>query len=58
MPTQNEAEGVGQDGQYKDVVDKYDAEHGKYKDNVPQPPPIPTIPMAGPDPSPFKLGPT
>lgn len=58
MSDQNNMSDVGQTGTYKDVVDKYDAEHGKYKDNVPQPPPIPTTPMAGPDPSPFKLGPT
>jgi len=55
----NEADGVGQAGTYKDVTDKYDAEHGKYKDNVPDGPiNIPNPSPAGPNPSPFKLGPT
>jgi hypothetical protein len=61
MSDQNKAEGVGQDGTYKDAVDKYDAEHGKYQDNVPRtgaPVNIPNAGAAASDPSPFKLGPT
>lgn len=59
MPDQNEAENVGQDKPYKDVVDKYDAEHGKYQTNVPPSPVnLPNASSAASDPSPFKLGPT
>jgi len=59
MSDQNKAEGVGQAGTYKEVTEKYDAEHGKYVDNVP--PGTVNIPNAGSaaaDPSPFKVGPT
>ena len=59
MPDQkNPAEGVGQDGTFKQVTDRYDAEHGKYADNVPTAPNLPNANPAGPDPSPFKVGPT
>jgi hypothetical protein len=59
MPEQkNMTDGVGQDQTTKDVVDKYDAEHGRYADNVPREPNLPNISPSGPDPSPFKVGPT
>ena len=57
----NPAEGVGQSGQFKDAVDKYDAEKGKYQSNVPrdgQVNGLPNATQAAPNPSPFKLGPT
>jgi hypothetical protein len=50
---------VGQDKAHKEVVEAYDAEHGKY--NVPvtdMEDHLPTKAMPkGPDPDPFKLGP-
>lgn len=52
----NATEGVGQAEKYKEVVEKYDAEHGTYKDNVPREPNLPNAQPAGPDPSPFKIG--
>jgi len=57
MPTNsNDESNVGQSAQYKDVTDKYDAEHGKYKSNVdPGVPPVNSKPAAK-DPSPFKIG--
>ena len=60
MPeNKNPADGVGQGAQYPDAVDKYDAEHGKYKDNVgPGLGGMPNQSPAAPDPSPFKVGPT
>lgn len=56
----NMADGVGQAGQYKDVTDKYDAEAGKYMENVPRNGTMTTVNStpAAPDPSPFKVGPT
>ena len=52
MPETNDQSNVGQSAQYKDVADKYDAEHGKYKDNVdPATPPVNSQPAAK-DPSP------
>lgn len=55
------AEGVSQDGQYKDATDKYDASHGKYKDaaeSIPEDQKFATgnMPLQN-QPSPFKLGP-
>lgn len=61
MPNENPADGVGQSGQYKDVTDKYDAEHGKYSSNVPRDGQVGGLPNAqpsAPNPSPFKIGPT
>lgn len=61
MPeTKNPADGVGQGQAYNDAVDKYDAEHGKYRDNVPAGgmTGMPNANPAAPDPSPFKIGPT
>lgn len=61
MPSENPADGVGQAGTYKEVVEKYDAEHGKYQDNVPANGTVAGLPNASPaapDPSPFKVGPT
>lgn len=57
----NLTEGVGQSDTYKDVTDRYDAEHGKYQSNVPrdgQVVGLPNASPAAPNPSPFKLGPT
>jgi len=59
--SEKNAEGVGQAGPYKDSVEKYDAEHGKYVDNVPRdgaPVNVPNAGSAAADPSPFKVGPT
>lgn len=58
----HDADDIGQDRTYNDAVDKYDANHGKYKDNaenLPEDTKLPTgnMPKA-PDPSPFKMGPT
>lgn len=47
---------IGQDRQYKEAVERYDAEHGTYKPNVPQEPNLPNASPAGPDPKPFKVG--
>lgn len=61
MPSENPADGVGQSGQYKDATDKYDAEHGKFNQNVPRDGTVHGLPNAAPaaaDPSPFKVGPT
>lgn len=61
MPQNNEADGVGQSGTYKEVVEKYDAEHGKYNSNVPRDGTVQGLPNAAPaapNPSPFKIGPT
>ncbi len=56
MPENNDASNIGQSAQYKDATEKYDAEHGKYKDNVdPGTAPINSQPAAK-DPSPFKIG--
>lgn len=57
----NHAEGVGQSEQYKDATEKYDAEHGTYRCNVPHDGQVTGLPNqapAAPNPSPFKLGPT
>jgi len=50
---------IGQDRQYQDAVDAYDAEHGEHKDNVQGTSQDQLLPNTGgaPDPSPFKLGP-
>ena len=57
MPTpSNDQSSVGQDRQYKEAVEKYDAENGKYQGNVPAEPNLPNASPAGPDPSPFKVG--
>jgi len=61
MPDQNQADGVGQSGTYKEVIEKYDAEHGTYSDNVKRTGTLQGMPNANPaapDPAPFKLGPT
>jgi hypothetical protein len=61
MPDQNQADNVGQAGTYKEVTEKYDAEHGTFKQNVPRDGTVSGLPNANPaspDPSPFKLGPT
>lgn len=54
----NDATSVGSDKSTKDYVDKYDAEHGKYRDNIPAGSPNTAVGPAAPDPSPFKIGPT
>lgn len=56
MPETNDQNSVGQDRQYKEPVEKYDAEHGKYQGNVPAEPNLPNVAPAGPDPKPFKVG--
>ncbi len=57
MPTpSNDQSSVGQDRQYKEAVEKYDAEHGKYQGNVPAEPKLPNSSPAAADPSPFKVG--
>jgi len=52
---------VGQDKSHKDATEKYDAEHGTYKDgtdSVSVDDRLPTAQMPkGTDPSPFTLGP-
>lgn len=61
MPGENKADGVGQAGQFKDVTEKYDAEHGKYVSNVPRDGSVQGLPNSAPaaaNPSPFKVGPT
>lgn len=56
----NLAEGVGQAGQFKDVTEKYDAQAGKYADNVRRDGTLTTVNSepAAPNPSPFRVGPT
>ena len=63
MPTKNEenATSVGQERQFTDATQQYDAEHGDHTDNVEGMAPddkLPTgeLPQA-PDPSPFRIGP-
>lgn len=61
MSNQNPADGVGQSGTYKDVVEKYDAEKGTYQQNVPRDGTVGGLPNqapSAPNPSPFKIGPT
>lgn len=55
----NDTKSVGQDQQYKDFTDKYDAEHGEYADSAKDLPDNVRYPSGGqaPDPNPFKLGP-
>jgi hypothetical protein len=53
---------VGAGKGHEDVVSAYDAEHGKYVDNVPPSTSpeerLPTVNMPkAPDPSPFSIGP-
>lgn len=50
---------VGHDKEHNDATEKYDAEHGSYKDPVKSVPEAERLPLRpqGPDPSPFKLGP-
>lgn len=58
MPDPNQ---VGQDRQYQDATDAYDAEKGKYQDNAEGLSPDQALPNGGAlpaQPSPFKLGPT
>lgn len=60
MSSENPADGVGQSGTYKEVTEKYDAEHGKFQQNVPRTG-VANVPNGSPaasDPSPFKVGPT
>lgn len=57
----NDADGVGQSQTYKDVTEKYDAEHGTYESPIKRDGTAPGLPNAlpaGADPKPFKLGPT
>ena len=59
--SQNDADGVGQSGTYKEPIEKYDAEKGKYQQNVPRDGQVNGLPNANPaapNPSPFKVGPT
>ncbi len=53
---------IGQDRTYKDATEAYDADKGKYAENVSNVPTesrLPTVNMPkAPDPSPFNLGPT
>jgi len=58
MPTPNDQTGVGLDGTHKQPTDKYDAEHGKYQQNVPEGTHVPNASPAAPDPSPFRVGTT
>lgn len=61
MSNPNPADGVGQSGTYKEVTEKYDAEHGKYQQNVPRDGTVGGMPNQSPaaaDPNPFKVGPT
>lgn len=51
---------IGQDRQYNDATDAYDAEYGTYEDSANGLAPDAKLPVGpqGADPSPFKLGPT
>jgi len=59
----NDMSNVGQDKQYKQPTEKYDADHGKYNDPIDGQRgtdegnmfPLDALPMA-PAPNPFKLG--
>lgn len=52
----NDTSDVGPDKTYVDPVQKYDAEHGKYQNNVPMEPNLPNASPAAKDPSPYKIG--
>jgi hypothetical protein len=55
----NDASSIGQDKQYKDYTEKYDADHGKYTGNVQRDGGAPNLPNASPaaaDPKPYKVG--
>lgn len=57
IPSSDAAQSVGQDRQYKDMTEKYDAEHGKYNHNIQgETPNLPNAGQAGQDPSPYKIG--
>lgn len=48
-------------GSDKTAVEQYDSAHGKYATNVPEGTVVENLPNtkpSGPDPSPFKVGPT